>query len=48
MIRPEYLTEDQWFLLCLRVYKALLDDDTNHALLLLCIAGFSTETVATA
>ena len=47
MIRPKYLTEDQWFYLCRRVYKALLDDDRDHALLLLVVAGFNYEIVAT-
>ncbi len=45
MIRPRYLTEDQWFVLCQRVYKALLDDDRHHALLLLVVAGFNRETL---
>lgn len=47
MIRPGYLNELQWFTLCLRVYKALLDKDSDHALLLLCVAGFNTETLET-
>ena len=48
MIRPAYLTEDQWFYLCRRVYKALLDHDRDHALLLLVVAGFNNETLETA
>ena len=47
MIRPRYLTEDQWFVLCRRVYQALIDDDRDHALLLLVVAGFDRRTLAT-
>ena len=48
VIRPAYLTEDQWFVLCHRVYKALIDHDRDHALLLLVVAGFNSETLRTA
>ena len=48
MIQPANLTEDQWFYLCIRVYKALLEDDRDHAIALLVIAGFNTATLATA
>ena len=48
MVRPAYLTEDQWFVLCLRVYKALIAHDRDHALLLLVVAGFNAETLETA
>ena len=47
MIRPAYLTEDQWFVLCRRVYKALIADDRDHALLLLVVAGFNAATLKT-
>ena len=47
MIAPRYLTEDQWFVLCRRVYKALIDNDRDHALLLLVVAGFNAQTLGT-
>lgn len=42
MIRPTQLTENQWFFLCLRIYRALLANDSNHALALLVMTGFNT------
>jgi len=42
MIEPRHLTKNQWFFLCLRIYRALRADDPNHALALLVMTGFNT------